>query len=160
MNKIIIFITLLLLSGCSIFDKNIVKVVSVIDGDTIVVKDREGDKIQVRLACIDAPELSQVPSGEKAKDRLAKLVKPNSTVKLNVVDNDGYNRKVAEVYKGGLVNLKLVKEGHAYVYESYLRNCDGEKYLKAQESAKRWKKGFWKKDKPQKPWLFRRFQKK
>ncbi|ELR98523.1 thermonuclease family protein [Gloeocapsa sp. PCC 73106] len=161
MNKSIIFIFLLLLSGCTLFDKNIVQVVSVIDGDTISAKSIDGEEIRVRLACIDAPEMSQEPWGKEAKNRLTKLVKPNTWVKLNVIAEDGYNRKVAEIYlyKSSLVNLKLVEEGKVFVYEHYLDDCDGDKYLKAQETAKKKQKGIWKEKQPQKPWLFRMFQK-
>lgn len=40
-----------------------VVLVSVGDGDTIRVKDTNGNRVTIRLACIDAPETSQGKSG-------------------------------------------------------------------------------------------------
>ncbi|MTF37527.1 thermonuclease family protein [Cyanobacterium aponinum] len=154
-----LFLLLLTLSSCSMFDPNVVKVIEVNDGDTLKAKNNQGEEIKVRLACIDAPEMSQTLWGEEAKKRLQKLVPVNSSVKLKVVDQDNYGRFVAEIYKGNnLINLKMVKEGKAFVYDRYLYNCDGEKYKQAQETAKKKKKGIWKEKNPQKPWIFRMLQ--
>lgn len=153
MNKLILPVLLLLLSSCS--DLNQVRVKSVTDGDTVVIQGQDKEA-KVRLACIDAPEMAQ-PYGEEAKQRLTALIPVNSTIKLKIVDTDRYGRMVAEIYRDGtLVNLKLVQEGKAYVYRDYLSNCDGAKYLKAEEKAKRSKKGVWKDEKAEKPWFFRR----
>lgn len=62
-----LFLLLLTLSSCSMFDPNVVKVVEVNDGDTLKAKNNQGEEIKVRLACIDAPEMSQALSGEEAK---------------------------------------------------------------------------------------------
>lgn len=89
------------------------------------------------------------------------LVPPKSWVKLKIIDQDNYGRFVGEIYKGNdLINLKMVKEGKAYVYDKYIDNCDRkEKYVKAQEKAKKKQKGIWKEN-VQKPWLFRMFERK
>lgn len=159
MKKYLFLLSLLTLSSCSMFDSNIVKVIEVYDGDTIKAKTNKGEEIKVRLACIDAPEMAQEPLGKDAQKRLQRLVPINSSVKLRVVDQDNYGRFVAEIYKGNtLINLKMVKEGKVYVYEQYM-NCDKELYLEAQEKAKERKKGVWK-EKGQKPWLFRKLERK
>ena len=98
-------------------------VVSVGDGDTIRVA-TGGKIITARLACVDAPETSQVPFGKAAADRLRQLLPPNQQVTLRVADTDRYGRSVAKVYKGDLpINLALVQEGQAVVYREYLNAC-------------------------------------
>jgi micrococcal nuclease len=133
------------------------RVVSVGDGDTIRV--RTGEKtLTVRLACIDSAELGQKPYGERAASRLKQLLPPNTPVSLNVVDSDRYGRSVALVNKGNLsINLTLVQEGQAVVYQKYLNNCpDLKDRLQAAEAAAQRKKlNFWSQSNPTMPWDWR-----
>ena len=73
MKKYLFLLSLLTLSSCSMFDPNVVKVMEINDGDTIKAQNNKGEEIKVRLACIDAPEMSQQPWGEEAKKRLEVL---------------------------------------------------------------------------------------
>ncbi|AFZ27251.1 micrococcal nuclease-like nuclease [Cylindrospermum stagnale PCC 7417] len=110
------------------------------DGDTITVTDKSGEEIRVRFACIDTAEIphsdaeknSTAPAnknqflwGNKAKERLESLIKPDTQVTLNIVDTDRYGRKVAEVRlpDGTFTQQILVKEGLAMVYRKYLKSC-------------------------------------
>lgn len=111
-------------------------VVSVGDGDTIRVRSND-EVITVRLACIDAPEMAQAPYGENARRRLQELLPIGSSVELNAVDKDRYDRIVAEVFTGSLnVNLSLLKGGEAVAYRQYLSNCDADSYLGAEGFAR------------------------
>ena len=70
----------------------------VYDGDTILAKDSENKYHRIRLASIDAPELSQ-PYGNEAARLLRTLVQ-DETVLISVIDIDKYNREVGNVYYG------------------------------------------------------------
>lgn len=120
-------------------------VLSVGDGDTLTVLDG-GHKRVVRLACIDAPELSQGPAGARAKAALIALVPPGASVTLKVQTTDRYGRTVAEVFRSGApqpINQALVRQGHAFVYWSYLQQCDGFAYGEAERAARSHQLGVW-----------------
>jgi len=82
------------------------KVIGVIDGDTIVL---EG-KTRVRLRSVDAPEIN-LCGGEEAKKLMEKLVGGKSVViKESIIDTKG--RPMALIYSSGkLVNEEILKEG-------------------------------------------------
>jgi micrococcal nuclease len=82
-------------------------VISVGDGDTLRMA-YQGKPVTVRLACVDAPENSQVPYGPVARDRLRELLPRGTTISFREGDRDRYGRIVAEVFVAGTsVNLKL-----------------------------------------------------
>ena len=120
------------------------KVLSITDGDTFKVRLR-GQETTIRIACIDAPEMSDDPWGQMAKDALTGMLKIGSKVKLMEHDIDRYGRTVAEVYKGKKKNigLKLVKKGFAEIYDEYAYQCDEDKLIKFENKAKRKGNGIW-----------------
>ena len=120
-------------------------VLSVGDGDTLTVLDG-GHRRVVRLACIDAPELSQGAAGARAKAALQTLAPPGSSVTLKVQTTDRYGRTVAEVFRSGAplpVNQALVRQGHAFVYWTYLQQCDGLAYGESERAARSHQLGVW-----------------
>ncbi len=130
-------------------------VLRVSDGDSIAVQ-INGDRIRVRLACIDAPELAQEPFGTAARDRLQQLLPLESIVRLRTIAVDRYGRTVAEVfYQGQNLNLQLVREGHAVVYRQFLEGCDRNSYFPAELEARQRKLGLWQASEPVVPWDFR-----
>lgn len=134
-------------------------VVSVGDGDTLRV-DRAGQRVTVRLGCIDAPESDQ-PGGREASDRLKELLPIGAAVQMRGIDVDRYGREVAELYVGGQsINLQLVEEGYVVVYDRYLGGCDAtsEQYLEAEQQAMEQRFNFWAQDNPVMPWDWRRGQ--
>ena len=136
------------------------EVVSVGDGDTLRVRS-QGKALTVRLACVDAPEMKQAPYGQAASQRLKQLLPPGQRVSLRVVDVDRYKRTVAEVYVGSnSVNLQMVREGQAVVYQQYLSGCPSgrNQLLQAEQQAKRQRLNFWSQSKPVMPWEYRRQQ--
>jgi len=118
-------------------------VLSIGDGDTISVLER-GQKLKVRLACIDAPETAQSPYGMASRNQLKALLPVGSTVSLRVQAVDRYGRSVAEVIGNkGMVNLAMVQSGQAFVYRQYLGRCDRGAYLAAERQAQAQRLGVW-----------------
>jgi endonuclease YncB( thermonuclease family) len=117
-------------------------VLSIGDGDTISVLER-GQKLKVRLACIDAPETAQTPFGVASRNQLKALLPLGSTVSLRVQAVDRYGRSVAEVIGKGTVNLAMVQAGQAFVYRQYLGRCDRGAYLAAERQAQAQRLGVW-----------------
>jgi micrococcal nuclease len=75
------------------------------------------------------------------------------------VERDRYGREVAELYIGDQsVNLQLVREGMAVVYDQYLDGCRDtqELYLQAEQQARSQRRGVWSQANPTMPWDWRR----
>lgn len=144
------------------------------DGDTLAVQDAKGSKINVRFACVDAPEIphskkekeskssvfrNQFDWGAKAQERVQELVKQGGDrVKLNITDSDRYGRKVAEIRlrDGTFIQEVLVREGLALVYRPYLNKCPSRNIIEqAEVQAKNSKRGVWSDSKFVKPWEYR-----
>lgn len=118
-------------------------VLSVGDGDTLRVTEG-AQRVTVRLACIDAPEMAQRPYGPAARQRLQQLAPIGSTVTLRTQTNDRYGRTVAEVFRNGqLINLAMVRDGQAFAYRQYLSDCDRSAYLGAEVAASSQRAGVW-----------------
>lgn len=134
-----------------------VLLLSVGDGDTIRVKDTKGNRVTIRLACIDAPETSQGNSGRWSTKTLKNLILRKS-ISLKPQTRDRYGRTVAEVYSGTVnINLPMVRLGAAYSYRKYLGQCDRAAYLSAEAAANKRDIGIWGPYRPnQKPWDYRR----
>lgn len=129
---------------------------SVGDGDTIRVTDAKGQKVTIRMACIDAPETAQGESGTQATLVLKQLLGAGP-VEIRPQTVDRYGRTVAEVYAGGRnVNLEMVRLGMAYAYRQYLSGCDENAYLGAEAQAERNRQGVWRWGNEVKPWDFRK----
>jgi len=130
-------------------------VVSIGDGDTIRV--RHGAKVEtIRLACIDAPEMAQVPYGDQARRYLQIRLPLQRQVTIHPLYTDRYGRTVAEVIGDINLNLALVEDGQAFVYAKYLGQCDAREYLDAEYRARRHRFGIWRVPGGiERPWLFR-----
>ena len=132
-------------------------VISVGDGDTIRVRTSLGETQTIRLACIDSAEMAQAPHGEQARQRLQLIIPVGTPVNIQAQTTDRYGRTVAEVFKNNLnVNLAMVQEGRAVAYRQYLSQCEGDRYLSAEASAKSRRLAFWNQAEPIMPWDFRR----
>jgi len=97
-----------------------VPVIRVHDGDTISVI-MQAKKEKVRLVGIDAPELGQRPWGERAKKYLETLVDASDRrvrLECDVAQRDTYGRSLAYVWteNGEMINILMVKSGHAVLY--------------------------------------------
>lgn len=124
----------------------------IVDGDTMQV---QGER--VRLACIDAPEMSQ-SRGAAAKQALSQIVNQRP-VKVQVLHNDSFGRRVGIVYQGIVnVNVKMVEAGQAFVFMRYLESCPAtmqSELLAAARRARSMRLGIWADNPPQYPWQHR-----
>ena len=100
-----------------------VVIASCYDGDTCTTTTGE----RVRLACIDAPELSgkraePVPA-KAARDHLRGLV-VGKKIGIRRITEDRYGRTVAELFLGQTnVQQEMVASGHAEIYWWYAYQC-------------------------------------
>ena len=136
-------------------------VLSIGDGDTLRV--REGNRtMNVRLACIDAPESSQAPFGVQARQQLQALAPVGSSVELRIKATDRYGRSVAELTSGGRnLNQALVASGAAFVYWQYIQGCDRQTYSRLETEARLKGLGVWGvSGGVQRPWDYRSRQRK
>lgn len=102
----------------------------VIDGDTLV-----SDQVRIRLAGIDAPELSQ-PGGAAARSHLISLIAGGS-VRIEPTDKDKYGRVVARVYvRAGDLGQLMVRDGYACA-------AYGRDYAAEERAARRSRAGLW-----------------
>ncbi len=133
----------------------------VFDGDSAkgLVYGRE--KLNLRLAGIDAPELNQKckndlgvwECGIQAKNELMNYL--NENIRCNSIGKDRYNRTLVECeteYEGKWRDISelMVLNGYALAYREY-----SEKYIEFEKIAKSQKKGIWS-GKFDKPWDWRK----
>ncbi|MDP1889709.1 MAG: thermonuclease family protein [Gemmatimonadaceae bacterium] len=117
------------------------------DGDSFTCADGR----KVRLLLIDTPEMAQAPWGLMAKRQLEALMRPGTTVRLELDRTavDRYRRTLAYVWADSvLVNEVMVAKGWAVVlaYEN-VRHL--ERLQRAERAAQAAKRGFWQ------AWAFR-----
>jgi len=114
------------------------KVIVVMDGDTVMVL-RDGKKVKVRLANIDAPESDQA-FGKESRDALANMVLKKQ-VHVNSKAVDSYGRLIAEIsINGKSVNEAQVKKGMAWEYSHFHSN---KRYLSLNKQAQQARVGLW-----------------
>ena len=130
---------------------NAAEVIGVVDGDSITVKIDQTD-YRIRLAEIDAPEISQL-WGKESKLALKETLE-NKEVVIEVIDVDRYSRLVARIFLDGRqINREMLEEGHAWVYLEYLRD---ESLLTSEALARRKKLGLWGSAEVIPPWQWRK----
>jgi len=152
--RLILCLFLGILIGCTQTEPDLLKVVKIKDGDTIVVLTKDNQMVTVRLAEIDCPEKSQA-YGQAAKQFTANLCFGKG-VKLQGNEHDRYGRTIALVILGDGTNLnyELVKNGYAWQYSQYSKN--NATLAEYQQQAQMQKLGLWQDANPTPPWEFRR----
>jgi len=124
------------------------RVINIYDGDTIQVTG-EDLAFKVRLAGIDCPESRWGKRPEQPFAREAKQVLVNRILGKSVILKQhgigGYNRILAEVFfRGENINLTLVRQGMAEVYQGRLpRSLESLRFQAAQKQARQSKVGIW-----------------
>lgn len=128
---------------------DVVRLVNVLDGDTLVVAKEGQGNATVRLLGIKTFESKHGKDdaafhGKAAEEAVKRLAgeKP-LRVLLNNPPKDRHGRTLATLYHGGEdVGLALVTEGQALVYTVY-PFAGMQSYLSAQADARRQKRGLW-----------------
>lgn len=127
------------------------KVIAVMDGDTVMVL-RDGQKIKVRLANIDAPEKDQA-FGKQSRESLLEMVGKRQ-VQVDGLAVDQYGRTVGVISVAGRnVNQEQLRRGMAWEYSHFHsdKTCIG-----LQTEAQQLRRGLWSQDRPQAPWQWRK----
>ena len=134
------------------------RVVSIEDGDTIIVLNEINENHKIRLQGIDAPEGGQ-GFGNRSRQNLSELV-AGKEVTVEWFKRDRYGRIVGKVsLDGSDVCLEQIKAGMAWHYKYYQSeqsNEDRELYANAETAARVRKQGLWSDANPIPPWDFRR----
>ena len=142
-------------------------VVSVTDGDTIKVLDRNRVQHKVRLTGIDAPERGQ-PFGQASKKYLASMVSGRE-VFVESSKNDRYGRVLGKVWvqpadcsscgKTLDINHAQLLAGMAWWYRYYAKQQSSEdrgRYESAEDEAKARDRGLWSVPDPVNPYDWRK----
>ena len=115
------------------------EVITVLDGDTILVTRGNNPPIKVRLADIDAPEKAQ-DYGAESKESLLKMVL-HQPVKISSKAVDDYGRLVADIHVGELnINREQVRRGMAW---NFSRFRSSRELADLQREAQQAKRGLW-----------------
>ena len=132
------------------------KVVSVKDGDSIVVLNKNKEQVEIRMDSIDTPEFGQA-FGRNAKKAVSESIF-DKTVTVQKVGTDRYKRTLAFIQIDGKdLATAMVKNGFAWEYSRYSKS---DSLGKLQAEAKKKRVGLWADAEPTPPWLFRKSKKK
>jgi len=130
----------------------------VLDGDTVIV---QGMKDRVRLANIDAPEMSHgygrpgQPYSVQATRWMEKMVQ-GKRVTIRCLDEDRYGRRICDLFLNGEhVNKELVRAGLAWANTASARYLRDKSVLDAQREAQADRRGLWSADHAIPPWRWR-----
>jgi endonuclease YncB( thermonuclease family) len=129
------------------------KVISIKDGDTVLVLDNLNHQTTLRLAEVDCPEKSQ-PFGTKAKQFTSDQIY-RKEIKYIVNDIDRYGRSIAKIYydDNKYLSAEIIKNGFGWHYKKYSISKD----LADFENAARLQRvGLWYDKNPVSPWDWRR----
>ena len=134
-----------------------VRVVRVVDGDTLLVTDAQSRYSKVRLHGIDAPECS-MPFGPQAQQFLVNLTQ-GRTMQMATKGRDRYGRTAATLAVNGQdVGLAIVRSGFAWRDGRYDRPSFAVQttpYADAQREAQMEALGLWSSPMPSAPWVWR-----
>lgn len=136
-------------------EKLTLKLVGVVDGDTIHVLDADGKKESVRFIGIDAPESSKTRRkyvemcGVQAKEHMVSLLSGSGTVTLEFDapqgKSDKYGRLLAYVWaeNGECLNYRMVADGFAWEYTYHAPYRLQAAFRQAQSDARQGNLGLW-----------------
>jgi endonuclease YncB( thermonuclease family) len=131
----------------------------VADGDTLTVLNKKtGERVRVRVASIDAPEIQHGPNrpgqpyGPEATKAMQRFVS-RGTLDIRPTGSRSWDRIVAYVSVDGRdAGRELVASGLAWREPRYDR--DG-RYSEPQQKARAQRRGLWRQSNPIAPWQWR-----
>ena len=137
------------------------RIVSVHDGDTVTLLDRNWKSHRIRLSGIDAPEIGHgrdqpsQPFGQASKQSLAELAFGKEADAV-CEQTDRYGRQLCTLYVYGRnINIEQIRRGMAWAYEQY---SIAPTYHLEQAEARAYRRGLWRDDNPLPPWTYRRLK--
>ena len=152
MKKVFFLLFFLLFGSFSFsYDYSCIKVIEVIDGDTVRLENGE----ILRYVGIDTPELERKigngwvynpsPFALEAKEYNRRLVEGKYVrVEFDVEKRDAYGRLLGYVFVGKtFINAKLLEEGVAVLYTRPPNVKYVDLFVKLQRKARKEKKGLW-----------------
>jgi micrococcal nuclease len=127
-----------------------VRVVEVIDGDTIVVRDRRGRDTTVRMLGVDTPETKHPTKGvecfgpEASAYTHARLAGRAVRLRTDTEHHDHYGRLLATVVVDGRsFSRELLAQGYARFLVIAPNTRDGHELLLTELAARRAERGLW-----------------
>jgi endonuclease YncB( thermonuclease family) len=130
------------------------RVLSVEDGDKLLIMTETKQRVRIRIAGIDAPE-SRQPFSTAATDYLSRLVL-GQQVAIEGTKRDRYGYTVGKVLIGERdVGLELIRAGYAWHFKRYeieQSKVDRERYADAEQAARKKRRGLWQDASPVPPW--------
>src|SRR5215831_5335598 len=133
------------------------RVVAITDGNTLTLLDNNRHQHKIRLAGIDAPELSQ-PYGTRSRLRLSNLAF-GKDARADCYNVDRYGGDVCTVYVHGKdIGLAQLNAGLAWWYRKYAHEQlprDRMSYESAEDRAAADRLGLWQDKNPTPPWEWR-----
>lgn len=129
--------------------------ISVIDGDTIQVNEADSS-FKVRLACIDAPEMSQ-PLGMDAYKVLNNAINNAEVLGLNIIGTDRFDRQLGILHIDNKTAQQiLIESSTTYVFHQFKANCPIYDQLNELETkVKNQRLGIWGLPAQTPPWIYR-----
>ncbi|MDH5598101.1 MAG: thermonuclease family protein [Cyclobacteriaceae bacterium] len=129
-----------------------VKVIEVIDGNTLKVKTEAKDIFVIVLRGVDAPEVGQ-NYGDISKEAVEKRVL-GKKVHLLSFGKDRFGNTLGEVRlkDGTWLHEELLKKG--YVWKSISNNNSN--HIQYELESRKNKMGLWSEENPTPPWIFKR----
>ena len=160
---------LLLLTGVIPFaaaqDGDSLTIVAVLDGDSIRLRQRNGERFELRLAAIDAPERAQA-FGDRSRRHLMALLH-DCALQLMTSKRDRFDRHVGTLTciakKGATfdVGLAQIAAGMAWHFSRYASEqplSQRRAYADSQQLARQRRVGLWADTAPLAPWQYRQAQ--
>ncbi len=130
------------------------KVVKVVDGDSIVVKNLDDIELTVRLYGIDTPEHDQAYGPEAARYLSSRILDRD----VNISGTNWKDCRIIGVvfFEGRNMNYMLVKDGLAWVYGDYCKEQYCTEWFREEDRARNLRQGLWSNQNPVPPWDWRK----
>lgn len=130
-------------------DRDSVRVIHVIDGDTVRVRFFDGREHKVRLLGIDSPEMNDLRETVRIQAHLAKryaffhLYRKDVHLAYDWDREDDFGRILAYVWLDQtLFNEKIISEGFAFAYRRHPYKMQ-KQFIKLEDEARRKNRGLW-----------------
>jgi endonuclease YncB( thermonuclease family) len=128
------------------------KVISIADGDTFTILEKNNKQKKIRLYGIDCPEKKQA-FGNVAKKQLGVLLFGKQVI-VQSKNKDRFGRIVGIVFANGInINEELLRSGMAWHFIRYDNNPS---WQRLEEEARKAKRGLWSLNDPVAPWKWRK----